>query len=164
MTLTPETKPPCGDILRIETAQAAQALCAGLLETTAELVGLLDRETALLKQGKPRDIKSLYVRKSALNAMLTRDMTVFRRDVDFIMMAAPDEIAAIKDQHAQLQKSIDANQDALIAMKAVSESLLHTIAAKLSARTSGPEVYGHDADVSSASPARPAAISVNTVL
>ena len=163
MTQTPDTI-PYEDIPRIETAEAVKALCARLLETTAELVGLLDRETALLKQGKPRDIKSLYVRKSALSAVLTRDMSVFRRDADFIMMAAPDEIAAIKDQHAQLQKSIDANQDALVAMKAVSESLLQTIAAKASARTSGPEVYGQDADVSTAEPARPAAISVNTVL
>ena len=40
---------PSADIPRIETAEAAKALCAGLLGTTAELVGLLDRETALLK-------------------------------------------------------------------------------------------------------------------
>ena len=163
MTLTQHTT-PSADIPRIETPEAAQALCARLLETTAELVGLLDKETAMLKQGKPREIGSLYVRKSALNAMLTRDMSVFRNDADFITMAAPEEISAIKDQHTQLQESINANQDALVAMKAVSESLLHTIAAKASARTSGPETYGQDADVSTGTPARPAAISVNTVL
>ncbi|GBE44682.1 hypothetical protein BMS3Bbin10_02785 [bacterium BMS3Bbin10] len=163
MTQTPNMI-PSADIPRIETAEAAKSLCARLLGTTAELVGLLDRETALLKQGKPREINSLYMRKSALNAVLTRDMSVFRRDAAFIMMAAPEEINAIRDQHAQLKKSIDANQDALVAMKAVSESLLHTIAAKAGARTSGPEVYGQDADVSTGASARPAAISVNTVL
>ncbi len=163
MTLT-QNPTLAAEFPRIETAQAAQVLCARLLETTAELVGLLDKETAMLKQGKPREIGSLHVRKSALNAMLTRDMSVFRRDADFIIMAAPEEISAIKDQHSQLQKSINANQDALVAMKAVSESLLHTIAAKASARTSGPETYGQNADVSTSAPARPAAISVNTVL
>lgn len=163
MTLTPDTT-PSAEIPRIETAQAAKALCARLLETTADLVGLLDRETAILKQGKPGGIGALYVRKSALNALLTRDMSVFRRDADFIIMAAPDEISAIKDQHSQLEKSLEANQDALIAMKAVSESLLHTIAAKVSSRVSGPEVYGKDAGVSVGAPARPAAISVNRVL
>ncbi len=163
MTLTQNTI-SSGDIPRIETAEAAKAMCARLLETTAELVGLLDKETAMLKQGKPREIGSLHVRKSALNAMLTRDMAVFRRDADFIIMAAPEEISAIKDQHNQLQKSINSNQDALVAMKAVSESLLHTIASKASARTSGPETYGQNADVSTSAPARPAAISVNTIL
>lgn len=163
MTLTQNTT-SSSEFPRIETAEAAQALCARLLETTAELVGLLDKETAMLKQGKPREIGSLHVRKSALNAMLTRDMAVFRRDADFITMAAPEEISAIKEQHSQMQKSINANQDALVAMKAVSESLLHTIAAKASARTSGPETYGNKADVSTSAPARPAAISVNTVL
>ncbi len=163
MTLTQNTI-SSADIPRIETAEAAQMLCSRLLETTAELVGLLDKETAMLKQGKPREIGSLHVRKSALNAMLTRDMAVFRRDADFITMAAPEEINAIKEQHGQLQKSINANQDALVAMKAVSESLLHTIAAKASARTSGPETYGQNADVTNSPPARPSAISVNTVL
>ena len=163
MTMTQNTT-QSGEIPRIETAEAAEALCKRLLETTAELVGLLDRETAMLKQGKPREIGSLYVRKSALNAMLTLDMAVFRRDTDFIIMAAPEEISAIKDQHTLMQKSINANQDALVAMKAVSESLLHTIAAKASASSSGPETYGHNADVSTSAPARPVAISVNTVL
>jgi hypothetical protein len=163
MTLTHNTIANA-DIPRVETSEDAQALCARLLETTAELVDLLDRETAMLKQGKPREIGSLHVRKSALNAMLTRDMTVFRRDADFIIMAAPEEISAIKTQHTQLQKSINANQDALVAMKAVSESLLHTIATKASARTSGPETYGQNADASTSAPTRPAAISVNTVL
>lgn len=163
MTQTPDMI-PSADIPRTDTAEAAKSLCAHLLGTTAELVGLLDQETALLKQGKPREINSLYLRKSALNAVLTRDMSIFRRDAEFIMMAAPEEITAIRDQHAQLKKSIDANQDALVAMKAVSESLLHTIAAKAGERTSGPEVYGQDGDVSTGASARPAAISVNTVL
>ena len=115
MTLTPDTT-PSAEIPHIETADAAKALCARLLETTADLVSLLDRETVILKQGKPGDIGALYVRKAALNALLTRDMAVFRRDADFITIAAPDEISAIKNQYGQLEKSLEANQDALVAM------------------------------------------------
>lgn len=161
-TTQPQT--PSGEMPRIETAEAAQELCTRLLETSAELVDLLDRETAMLKQGKAHDIGTLQVRKAALNAMLTRDMSLFRRDADYITMAAPQEINLLKEQHAQLQKSINSNQDALIAMKAVSESLLHTIATKVSARVSGPETYGKDADLSKSKPAKSAPISVNTVL
>lgn len=149
---------------RISTPEAAQALCSRLLETSAELVDLLDRETAMLKQGKPSEISTVQVRKSALNAMLIHDMMTFRRDAEYISMAAPDEIEAIKARHGHLQKSINANQDALIAMKAVSESLLHTIASKASTTVAGPETYGKGANVTVGAPARPAAISVNTVL
>lgn len=159
-----QDNPRTGELPRIETAEAARLLCARLLETSADLVDVLDRETAVLKQGKPSETAAIHVRKAALNAMLTRDMAAFRRDAEFITMAAPDEISALKEQHGQLQKSINANQDALVAMKAVSESLLHTIAARASAKVSGPEVYGKGASVSAAAPARPAAISVNTVL
>jgi len=163
MTLNTETS-NSSDTPRISTSEEAQNLCTRLLETSAELVDLLDRETAMLKQGKPSQIGIVHVRKAALNALLTHDMLVFRRDAEFISMAAPEEIAAIKDRHGQLQKSINSNQDALIAMKAVSESLLHTIASKASSTVSGPETYGKGAGVSVGAPARPAAISINTVL
>lgn len=163
MTLNTDTS-KTAETPRIATSDEAKALCTRLLETSAELVDLLDRETAMLKQGKPGQISTIYVRKSALNTLLTHDMLAFRRDAEFISMAAPDEISALRDRHGQLQKSINSNQDALIAMKAVSESLLHTIAAKASSTVSGPEVYGKGANVSVGAPARPAAISVNTVL
>ena len=155
---------PSSEIPRIETKEAAQALCKRILETTTELVGLLDRETTMLKKGKPGELESVHVRKAALNALITRDMSVFRRDAEFITMAAPQEINAIKEQHSQFQKSLSANQDALVAMKAVSESLLHTIAARAKAHTSGPEVYGQDADINVGPAAGRSAISVNTVL
>lgn len=163
MTLNQNT-PPTPDIPRIETTEAAQALCKRILETTTDLIDLLDRETAMLKKGKPGELESVHVRKAALNALITRDMSVFRRDAEFITMAAPDEISAIKDQHAQFQKSLDANKDALVAMKAVSESLLHTIANRAKAKSAGPEVYGQDADVSVGDASGRSAISVNTVL
>lgn len=163
MTQNTETAPKA-EAPRIETQEDAKALCKRLLETSAELVDLLDRETTMLKQGKPSQIGAVHVRKSALNALMTHDMNKFRRDAEYIQMAAPDEIEAIKQRHGQLQKSINANQDALVAMKAVSESLLHTIAAKANSTVSGPEVYGKGANLTIGTPGRPAAISVNTVL
>ncbi|MDA7948880.1 MAG: hypothetical protein MPJ78_15565 [Hyphomicrobiaceae bacterium] len=163
MTLKQDTN-PSPELPRIETTQAAQALCKRIHETTTDLIDLLDRETAMLKKGKPGEIESVHVRKAALNALITRDMSVFRRDAEFIKMAAPGEINAIKEQHAQFKKSLDANHDALVAMKAVSESLLHTIATRAKTHTAGPETYGQDADVSVGDATGRSAISVNTVL
>ncbi|MEM8685652.1 MAG: hypothetical protein AAGF72_19735 [Pseudomonadota bacterium] len=163
MTLKQDTT-PSPEIPRIETTEAAQALCRRLHETTTDLIDLLDRETAMLRKGKAGELESVHVRKAALNALITRDMSVFKRDAEFITMAAPHEINALKEQHAQFQKSLDANRDALVAMKAVSESLLHTIATRAKAQTSGPEVYGKDADVSVGNAAGRSAISVNSVL
>ncbi|MGI9381596.1 MAG: hypothetical protein ACR2PO_00455 [Methyloligellaceae bacterium] len=149
---------------RIETPEGAEALCARVLGTISDLVGVLDRETDLLRRNKPQEITALHVRKSALSTAMTHDMALLKRDADYIKMAAPDHIEAIKERQSLFQKSLAANYDALAAMRAVSESLLRTIADTVSARRSGPEVYGKGAEVSGMTPKRPAAISVDTTL
>lgn len=149
---------------RTHTPEAALDLCDRLMRHTGDLIALLDRETSLLQRGKPQEISALQARKAAVGTMLTRDMTAFRRDSEFIGGAVPDRIELLREQHVQLQRSLAANQNALAAMKAVSESLLHTIAARVGAQRSGPEVYGKDAGLTGAAPVGPAAISVDTTL
>lgn len=149
---------------RIESPEAADDLCSRLMGSTADLVALLDRETGLLQRGRPHEIVALQAHKKALSAALVSDMEALRRDADFIRMAAPGKISAIKDQHASLQKTLLANQDALSAMKAISEQLLRTIADKAGQRNAGPEIYGRNAGLRSAPPARSTAISIDTAL
>lgn len=147
-----------------DTAGAAQALCDRLMEHTGEMISVLERETALLQRGKPHEITALQARKTALSTALTHDMSTFRRDSEFIKQAVPDRVDALKEQHLNLQKSLTANQDALTAMKAVSESLLQTVAARVAERSSGPEVYGKDASLSAAKPASATSISLDESL
>lgn len=149
---------------RTETAEAAQALCDRLMEHTGDLVTLLERETGLLQRGKPHEITALQARKSALSKALTQDLAAFRQDSVFIKTAAPERIETIREQHKQLQKSLHTNQDALAAMKAISESLLNTIAAKVGERRAGPEVYGRDASFIGKTALEPAAISFDETL
>ena len=137
---------------RIDTPQAAQALCGELTATIGELVATLDRETSQLKKGRALDTTVLHARKSALTTTLTRKMAVFGRDSQYIAMAAPDQVADIKANQQVFEKSLIANQDALNAMKLVSESLLRTIADKVGETKGGPEVYGGDGHSETAQP------------
>lgn len=152
------------DVPQTGTAEAATALCDRLMQSTGDLVTLLERETGLLRRGKPHEITALQARKSALGALLTRDMALFRRDAAFIRTAVPERLHAIKEQHLQLQNSLTANQDALSAMKAISESMLHTIAAKLDESISGPEIYGKNAGMIGKPAGRTSAISFDETL
>ncbi|MGE3626831.1 MAG: hypothetical protein AB7G34_10710, partial [Hyphomicrobiales bacterium] len=93
-----------------------------------------------------------------------QDMESQRRDAAFVRMAAPARVEAIRDQHDSLQRALTENQDALIAMKAISEQLLRTIASKVSRPDAGPEVYGRNAGMTGGLPTRTSAISVDTAL
>lgn len=137
---------------RMSDADEAAALCDRLTENTGEMISVLERETALLRGGKLNDIAAISARKTALGMALTQDMSVFRREAEFIRSALPERVEAMREQHLALQKSLTANSDALAAMKAVSESMLHTVAAKAGERTAGPSVYGKDASMNTAQP------------
>ena len=162
-TMTPDTAPQDAPA-RIATPEDADALCTRVLGTLSDLVGVLDRETDLLRKNRPQEITALHARKSALSTAMAHDMALLKRDVDYIKMAAPEQIEAIKERQSAFQKSLAANYDALAAMKAVSESLLRTVADAVGARRGGPEVYGKDAGLGGMTQSRPAAISVDTTL
>jgi len=148
----------------IETQAAAEALCTALQRTVAELVALLDRETGILRSGKPQDIAALQARKASLSAELARDMAALKHDAVFVKMAVPDRLDGLRHQQSVLQKSLDANQEALAAMKSVSEALLRTIAAKVAERRSGAETYREDAALAGGQAALPSALSVDRSL
>lgn len=132
---------------RMESASEASALCDRLMEYTGEMIEVLERETAMLRSGKLNDIAAIGARKAAISMTLTQDMAVFRREAEFIRSALPERIDAIREQHLALQKSLTANHDALAAMKAVSESMLQSVANKIGEQTAGPSVYGKDASM-----------------
>lgn len=160
----PDHMPREDDLPRMESSSEATALCDRLMEYTGEMITVLERETALLRNGKVNDIAAISARKTALSMTLTQDMSVFRREAEFIRSALPERIEMIREQHLSLQKSLTANHDALAAIKAVSESMLHSVAAKIGEQTAGPSVYGKDASMRGNRPSGGNSISYDQTL
>ena len=148
----------------LEHPQHAEDLCTRVLQTTAELISVLERETELLRKGEPQELNSLIARKSSLSAHMTRDMTVLNANASYISEVVPEQIEILKDQHAQFTRSLRINHDALGAVKAISENLLRTISSAAGSARTGPETYGQTAVLASATTARPTAVSVNRSL
>jgi hypothetical protein len=146
---------------RIETPQQAQELCSRLLRTAAELISVLDRETSLLRKGDANELTSLIARKTALGSTMMKDMSAINAHAAYIGRVVPEQIEALKDQHAQFKRSLRINHEALGAVKAISETLMRTIAGAAGSAKAGPETYGHTAVMRSDRPAVPAALSIN---
>jgi hypothetical protein len=149
---------------RIETAEEALGLCDRLMETTADLIAVLERETGLLRKANVKDLTAVHVRKQSLSVALHRDLALLRENSEFIKMAAIDKIGDLKAQQIHFHKSLAANQNALSAVRAVSEQLLQTIASKVHKSQNGPEVYGRDAGVGTGDKRHSGAIAVDTTL
>lgn len=149
---------------RVENEDAAEALCSRLMKTTAELIDLLDQETALLRRGGISELAALHMRKAALNATLMRDIARFRGDLVYLRATAPGRLAELKSRFQSFERTLETNQAALAAMRSISDSLLKAIAAKSASAQAGPEVYGKNAAAASTQPRRPTAISIDRTL
>jgi hypothetical protein len=147
-----------------EHPQQAEDLCTRVLQTTAELICVLERETDLLRKGDTQEFNSLIARKTSLSTTMMRDMTILNANASFISRVVPEQIELLKDQHAQFQRSLRINHEALGAVKAISENLLRTISNAAGSTKSGPETYGQTASMASVQASRPTAISVNRSL
>lgn len=148
----------------ISSKEEAQTLCANLLNTTNELISLLDDETSLLRKAKTNEIEPINLRKDALTTTLSHYMERFRNNTEVIRELAPDELSNLQNQRNQFQKSIEANHNALIAMQAVSERILQTVSEKVTKKQSGPEVYTANGNVTNNGVKRSAAITIDTAL
>lgn len=146
------------------TSEEAQQLCDNLFATTGELISLLEQETLLLRKAKTNEISPLTVRKDALTATLAHHMAKFKNNANEVRQLAPKQLVNLESQREQFQKSIEANQAALIAMQAVSERLLQTVADKVAAKQGGPSVYGQSGQMTNAGVKRSAAINIDTAL
>lgn len=149
---------------RLENPQQAEDLCIRVLQTAAELISVLDRETGLLRKGNTQEMTSLIARKTALGATLLKDMSTLSSNASYISRVVPEQMEVLKDQHIQFQRSLRINHEALGAVKAISENLMRTIANAAGNARSGPETYGQTAVMRSDNAARPACLSINRSL
>ena len=150
--------------VNLEHPQQAEDLCNRVLQTSAELIGVLERETELLRSGDTQSINSLIARKTSLSTTMMKDMTTVNANASYISEVVPQQIELLKDQHTSFQRSLPVNQDALGAVKAISENLLRTISQAAGSTRSGPETYGRGAAMATNAEARPTAVSVNRAL
>lgn len=149
---------------QFEHPQQAEDLCTRVLQTTAELISVLERETELLRKGDTQEFNSIIARKTSLSTNMMKDMTQLNANASYISRVVPEQIVVLKDQHAQFKRSLRINHEALGAVKAISENLLRTISNAAGSTKKGPETYGQSASMMNVTSARPTALSVNRSL
>lgn len=133
------------EIKSIDTPGEAEKLCLRLIDTTADLISVLEQETQLVKKAMSDDFTALTVRKQALSVMMMKDMDILKTNSTYIKMAVPEQVSILKEQQDHFHRSLAINHRAISAMKAVSEELLQTIADKTAKKKGGPTTYNNNA-------------------
>jgi hypothetical protein len=113
----------------------AERLVAGVLDTMADLRSVLESEAAHIRIGQFRDGLAAEARKSELAGAYLKGLETIKANAVAIARLVPELIPTFREAQANFHRTVETNQAVLATARAVSESLVKSIAEELGRRT-----------------------------
>ena len=126
---------------RILGRDDAERLVAGVLAVMADLEKVLANESAHVRVGRIRDGLAEEAKKSELASAYMRGLETVKANAIALARFAPEALERLKAAHAGFGRAVETNQTVLATARAVSESLVKSVADEMN-RLSRPQGYG----------------------
>jgi hypothetical protein len=130
----------------------ARDLIAFTEGTLMALVGIMNKETMLLRAGRHREATSLTADKTRLAQDYVSYSRAVQRQLERLKAEAPDDIGLLKMGHEQLATQMAENLKVIAVARAVTEDLLTDVAEQIT-RATRPKTYGAGGELNSVAPA-----------
>ena len=124
------------------TPADARKLAEGLMEVMSALLGVIERETELVRDGKVREAMALETKKSELSRRYVGTIAHLKNSQNYLAGATPDLLAALHRHHDTFRAMLQVNLTVLATAHAVSEGLIRGAHAEV-ARKNAPQTYGN---------------------
>lgn len=144
---------------------AAADRIRSLIDITKRLAQIIQRETTLLKERKPREIAELQSEKTKLGAAYEEELTIIGRNRDSLAAQAPKEMRELQSVVNAFRTILDEHGRVLAAAKVVTERMIRNVSQEV-ARQDRPD-GGYSRYASKPRPgrgARPVSLAVNQVV
>ena len=126
---------------QVTSPEIADKLLKALDAAMEDLLGLLEKETALVRAGKLKAAAELAAEKEDKASYYTRLMLVARDEVKTLAGYFPDAVAALKRRHELFRAEVQINLAVLATAREVAEDLMRTVATEVGAARA-PGTYG----------------------
>lgn len=127
----------------VASREAATDLLSRLETAMAELRACVETETELLAAGRLREGLAGEGRKAELSAAYLQRLRHAKGNVVALARFAPDRLAAFRTSQGEFERIIARNQTVIETARAVSESLMRSLAEEVE-RRSKPVLYGRE--------------------
>lgn len=150
----PAPRPP------VTTPSDARKIAEEMMEVMSGLLGIVERETELVRAGKVRAAMELESQKAALTGRYLTSVETLRVAHKHLAQVAPDLLASLKRHHETFRAMLQINLTVLATAHAVSEGIVRGVNAELQRRNM-PNAYTAGGQRAAPSPAqaRPLAVS-----
>ncbi len=131
---------PVARALAAATAGEARKLAENLMDAMNALLGLIERETELVRAGKLREAMALEPQKTELSRRYVGAVGQLKANQDHLAKSAPELLSTLHRHHDSFRALLQVNLTVLATAHAVSESVVRGVNAEIQ-RRNVPNTY-----------------------
>jgi hypothetical protein len=116
------------------TATDARKLAENLMEVMSALLGVIERETELVRAGKIREAITLEAEKTDLSRRYLSAVTQFKASQKYLSQSAPELLTTLHRHHDMFRAMLQVNLTVLATAHAVSEGIIRGVNVEMQRR------------------------------
>jgi hypothetical protein len=109
------------------TPAEARKLTENLMEVMSALLGVIDRETELVRAGKVREAMTLELKKTELSRRYVGTVAQLKASQKYLAQAAPELLTTLQRHHDTFRAMLQINLTVLATAHAVSEGIVRGV-------------------------------------
>jgi hypothetical protein len=145
------------------TATDARKLAENLMEVMTALLGVIERETELVRAGKLSEAMALEPQKSDLSRRYVGAVAHLKASQKYLSQAAPELLTTLHRHHDVFRAMLQINLTVLATALAVSEGIIRGVNGEMQ-KKSIPQTYTSAGQRTAPNPRRAAPLSVSRTL
>jgi hypothetical protein len=135
------SRQPAPAIPAASTPAEARKLAEDLMDVMSALLGIIERETELVRAGKIREAMEYEPKKTEASRRYVAVVTRLKASQQYLAQTSPDLLATLRRHHETFRAMLQVNLTVLATAHAVSESIVRGVNAEIQRRNI-PNTYG----------------------
>lgn len=133
--MTPQQQSANASASPATTPAEARKLAEGLMQTMNALLGIVERETELVRAGNVRDAMALETEKSEMSRHYVDAVAKLTRSRDYLKQSTPELLTALHRHHDTFRAMLQVNLTVLATAHAVSEGIVRGVNGEIQRRS-----------------------------
>ena len=140
MNQRPQAKPAAAPAPAISTPVEARKLAEELMDVMSALLGIIERETELVRAGKVREAIALEGQKGELSRRYMVTVERLKNSQKYLAQVSPELLTTLRRHHDTFRAMQQVNLTVLATAQAVSEGIARGVNAEIQ-RRNNPDTY-----------------------
>jgi hypothetical protein len=159
MNQHPQRQPAPAQIMIASTAAEARTLAEKLMDAMNALLGVIERETELVRAGKLREAMAFEPKKTELSRRYFDAVGQLKASQKYLAATAPELLTTLHRHHDVFRAMLQVNLTVLATAHAVSEGIIRGVNLEMQ-KKSKPQTYTASGQQTAPSPRRAAPMSL----